>query len=88
MTSIPGLVYILSAFTSLLSAVLLLRGAFKRRGGLLFWSGLCFLAMAVSNVLLYLNFIVFPEVDLIVVARLTTAVGITLLNIGLIWHTA
>lgn len=84
----PGLVYILCTGTSLFSAVLLLRGAFFRRGGLLFWSGLCFLAMAVSNVLLYLNFVVYPEIDLIIAARSVTAVGIVLLNIGLIWHTA
>jgi hypothetical protein len=84
----PGLVYLLCALTSLLSAALLLRGAFKRRGGMLFWTGLCFLAMAINNVFLYVNFVVFPDVDLMIPARLATAVGIVLLNIGLIWHTA
>jgi Family of unknown function (DUF5985) len=83
----PGLVYILCAVTSLGSAVLLLRGALSRGGGgLLFWSSLCFFAMALNNVLLYVNFIVLPEVDLLLASRLTTAVGIVLLNIGLIWH--
>ena len=67
-----GLVYILCAITSLLSAVLLLRGAFSRGGsGLLFWSSLCFFAMAVNNGLLYVNFIVLPEVDLLMASRLT-----------------
>ena len=83
----PGLVYILCAVTSLGSAVLLLRGALARGGsGLLFWSSLCFFAMALNNVLLYMNFIVLPEVDLLLASRLTTVVGIVLLNIGLIWH--
>jgi hypothetical protein len=84
----PGLVYILSAGASLLCAALLLRGVEGRRGGLLFWSGLCFLAMAVGNALLYLNFVVYPDVNLIVAARAATTVGIILLNFGLIWHTA
>jgi hypothetical protein len=82
----PGLVYILCAITSLVSAVLLLRGAITRRTPLLFWSSLCFFAMALNNVLLYVNFVVLPEVDLLVAARIVTVVGIVLLNIGLIWH--
>ena len=87
----PGLVYILCAITSLGSAVLLLRGALprgalSRGGGLLFWSSLCFFAMAVNNVLLYVNFVVLPDVDLLLASRLATIVGIVLLNIGLIWY--
>jgi hypothetical protein len=83
----PGLVYILCAVTSLGSAVLLLRGALSRGGGgLLFWSSLCFFAMAANNVLLYMNYIVFPDVDLLMASRLATMLGIVLLNIGLIWH--
>jgi hypothetical protein len=83
----PGLIYILCAVTSLVSAVLLLRGALSRGGGgLLFWSSLCFFAMAANNVLLYMNYIVFPDVDLLMASRLATVLGIVLLNIGLIWH--
>ena len=82
-----GLVYILCAVTSLGSALLLLRGALTRRNGLLFWSSLCFFAMALNNMLLYLNFVVFPGIDLSMAARLATATGIVLLNIGMIWHT-
>lgn len=82
----PGLVYILCAVTSFVSAVLLLRGALARRGALLFWSSLCFFAMGINNVLLYANFVLLPELDLLLAARLVTALGIVLLNIGLIWH--
>lgn len=83
----PGLVYILCAITSLVSGVLLLRSAISRgSGGLLYWSALCFFAMALNNTLLYVNFIVLPNVDLLTAARIATVVGIVLLNIGLIWH--
>ena len=82
----PGIVYILCALTSLGSAVLLFRGAMRRRDGLLFWSALCFAAMAVNNALLYAHFFVLPDVDLLTASRLVTLAGIVVLNFGLIWH--
>lgn len=83
----PGLVYLLCAATSLASALLLLRGALLQGGGgLLLWSSLCFFAMAANNVLLYVNFVVLPDVDILIAAKLFTLAGIVVLNIGLIWH--
>lgn len=82
----PGLVYILCAVTSLGSAILLLRGSMGRGYGLLFWSSLCFFAMTANNILLYVNYYVLPDVDLLMAARLVMAAGTLLLNIGLIWH--
>jgi hypothetical protein len=83
----PGLVYILCAITSLISAVLLLRAALLRSGGgLLLWSSLCFFAMALNNALLYVDLVVLPDIDLSIPARVCTVLGIVLLNIGLIWH--
>jgi hypothetical protein len=81
-----GLVYILCALTSLISGVLLIRGAFTRSGGLLFWSALCFFAYALHNVFLYVNFVILPQIDLLIAARLVAVAGIMLLNFGLIWH--
>jgi hypothetical protein len=83
---IPGLVYILCAATSLGSAALLLRAALGNKAGLLFLSAFCFFAMAINNVLLYVNFVMLPEVDLLLAARLATVLAIVLLNIGLIRH--
>jgi hypothetical protein len=82
----PGLVFILCAVTSLGSALLLFRGALRSRDGLLFWSSMCFFAMAANNALLYANFVVFPEIDLLMAARGATLVGVVLLNFGLVWH--
>ena len=82
----PGFVYILCAITSLLSAVLLMRGALRHSNRLLLWSSLCFFAMAANNVLLYANFIIFPTVDLLTAARAATLVGVLAVNFGLIWH--
>jgi hypothetical protein len=82
----PGLVYLLCAATSLGIAILLLRGARRGGGGLLFWSSVCFFLMTLNNGLLYVNYVILPDVDLLLAARCITAVGIILLNIGLIWH--
>lgn len=83
---IPGLIYILCAVTSLGCAVLLFRGSLRSRNGLLFWSSLCFFAMTVNNLLLYCNFVWLPDVDILIIARSVTVLGIVLLNIGLICY--
>ena len=82
----PGLVYILCGATSLGCALLLFRGSLQSRNGLLFWSSLCFFAMTANNLLLYVNFILLPDVDILIAARLAAVLGIVLLNIGLICY--
>jgi hypothetical protein len=82
----PGLVYLLCAGTSLVCAVLLLRGSITKGNRLLFWSSLCFFTMTANNLLLYINFIVLPNVDILIVARLIAVLGVVLLNVGLICY--
>ena len=57
-------IYVLCALTSILCAALLLRGYLASRSRLLFWSSLCFVGLAVNNLLLLLDVLVFPDVDL------------------------
>lgn len=59
-----AIIYGLCALTALLCAVLLLRGYARTGTRLLFWSGLCFVGLTASNVLLVLDRIVLPAVDL------------------------
>lgn len=87
MGEIRGLVYILCAATSLGGALLLLRGGLSGGGRLLLWASFWFFAMTLNNVLLYANFVLLPDVDLTLVARVATTLGIVVLNVGLIWHT-
>lgn len=82
------IVYCLCALTSGICAALLLRGYRLRRTRLLLWSGLAFSAFGVSNVLLFVDLVIFPEIDLSMVRNLTTLAGITLLLRGLIWETS
>ncbi|MFP2962229.1 DUF5985 family protein [Myxococcus sp. 1LA] len=79
-------VYILCALTSVACAVLLLR-AYKRTGmRLLLWSGLCFVGMVVSNVLLFVDLVLLPtSIDLFMPRLIATLSSASVLLYGLIW---
>jgi hypothetical protein len=79
-------VYLLSAATSLLCAILLLRGYARSRVRLLFWSGLCFVGLMLDNVMLYVDFVVVPDVDLVIWRKLPGLFALMLLLYGLIWE--
>ena len=79
-------VYILCALTSLFCAVLLFRSYRRQRTKLLMWSTLCFVGLAINNVLLVLDLLVVPDVDLSIVRTGTAFVAISLLVIGLLWE--
>ena len=78
-------VYLLGAFTSLLCAFLLLRAYLKTRKGLLLWSGLCFAGLTVSNGLVFVDLVIFPDVNLYRWRLATAALAMAVLLYGLIW---
>lgn len=82
----PELTYVLCAATSILCAVLLLRGYIRTRTRLLMWSTLCFVGLAINNVLLFLDLVILPDLDLRIVRSGSALVSIMLLVIGLIWE--
>lgn len=78
-------VYILCALTSIVCAVLLFRGWRASRSRLLFWSGICFAGLAVNNIFLLLDLVVFPtSIDLRMVRNASALVSVTVLLHGLI----
>ena len=79
-------VYLLCAVTSLACAVLLLRGYLRSRVRLLLWSCLCFVGLALNNILLVVDLIILPEGDLSLLRNLPALVGLALLVFGLIWE--
>jgi heme/copper-type cytochrome/quinol oxidase subunit 4 len=80
-----SIVYILCALTSLACAILLLRTYKHSQVRLLFWCGLCFVGLALNNVLLFFDLKVFPQTDLFLLRSLPALVGVLLLIYGLIW---
>ena len=80
-----GLVYLLCAATCLLCAVMLLRGYARTGVRLLLWSGLCFLALMLDNIMLYVDVVVVPSVNLVIVRKIPGLIGLVLLLFGLVW---
>jgi hypothetical protein len=79
-------IYTLCFLTALLCAALLMRAYFRHRHRLLFWSGLCFVGLSVNNLLLVLDRIAFPQVDLSIWRLVTALLASCLLLFGLIWE--
>jgi hypothetical protein len=64
----------------------LLTRAYRNSGfRLLLWSAVCFAALTVNNVLLFVDLIVIPEIDLLLWRNITAAIGVGMLLFGLIW---
>lgn len=82
-----NLVYILCAATASLCAVLLLRGYRRSGTRLLFWSAVCFIGLALNNVLLIVDVRFVPAVDLSTWRMVPALAGAMLLLYGLIWET-
>ena len=80
--------YILTSLTTLLCAVLLLRAYAHVRKRLLLWSGLCFAVLTISNLLVIVDNVVFPQVDLYSYRLGTTALAMGLILFGLIWESS
>ena len=78
-------VYLLCAAASLLCAVLLHRGYARSRAQLLLWSCLCFYGLTLNNVLLFVDLVVVPQVDLSVWRAATALAALLALLTGLIW---
>lgn len=80
-------IYVLCALTSATCAALLLRGYSQSQARLLFWSGLCFVGLALNNVLLIVDVNILPDVDLELWRTVPALAGIALLVYGLVWET-
>jgi hypothetical protein len=76
-------VYALCALTSIVCALLLYRGYRTTRTRLLFWSSLCFFGLAINNLLLLLDLVIVPTVDLSVWRGGTALIALLVLLYGL-----
>ncbi|HXE07714.1 MAG TPA: DUF5985 family protein [Acidobacteriaceae bacterium] len=79
-------VLVLTFLTMLLCAVLQLRAYFDVRRGLLLWSGLCFLGLSISNLLVIADLEMFPTIDFYTWRIGSAAAAMVLLLYGLIWE--
>ena len=81
-----AIVYVIGALTSAACAGLLVRGYLQGRKKLLLWSGLCFSGLALSNLLIFVDLVLVPNVDLYPYRLATAAIAMLLMLYGLIWE--
>ena len=82
-----ALVYSLCAITSALCAGMLVRAYSKdRRSRLLLWSSISFAGLTLNNIALWIDKLVFPQIDLSIARTPIGLVATLILLWGLIWE--
>jgi len=79
-------VYVLCALTSMVCALLLFRGYRTSRTRLLFWSSISFSGLALHNIVLVLDLVVLPKIDLFYWRAGIALVSMLVLLYGLVWE--
>lgn len=64
MNLFKALLYISAILSSLACTVLLFRGYARRRIPLMMWSAICFAGLTLNNVALFLDLVIFPDINL------------------------
>ncbi|MGC2298058.1 MAG: DUF5985 family protein [Acidobacteriaceae bacterium] len=86
MNAIAPAVYIFGFLVTLSCGVLLARAYAAGRKRLLLWSAVCFFGLALSNLMVFIDLVLLPNVDLYLVRLLTAAAAMLILLYGLIWE--
>lgn len=84
----PKLVYVLCLCASALCAVLLTRAWWRVRQRLLLWCAVSFACLALNNLLLVADLIVFPSHDLWAWRQVAAGLAVATLLYGFIWEDA
>ena len=84
-TLFPTLVYILCFATSALCAFLLARSFFTSRSRMLFWSAVCFALLALVNLFVIFDLVIFPAIDFRSYRLWLTLIAVAVLLFGFIW---
>lgn len=79
-----NIVYLLCLLTSLSCCLLLIRNYRRSRNKVLLWTAACFVLLAVDNLLVVLDLILLPNIDLILLRLLATLLAVSTLIIGFV----
>ena len=82
----PGAVYGLCLLTSGLCAALLFRSYGRSRQPLLLWSAACFTLLAINNLLVVFDMVVFSSIDFSALRQLTALAAVGVLLYGFIFE--
>jgi hypothetical protein len=79
------LIYIMCIFVSSGCAILLGRAFLRDKARLLLWSALCFSFLAINNMLVFIDIVLLPEMDLSTARYMASIAGVGVLLFGFIW---
>jgi hypothetical protein len=82
----PNLVYLLCFLTSTLCSLLLVRQYAASPSPVLLWSAACFVLLALSNLVVVIDQIMLPEINLRIVRLVLTLLAVSVLLYGFIWN--
>lgn len=82
----PTTVYTLCFLTSSACAFLLARSYASSRARLLLWSSLCFLFLALNNLVVIVDLLLIPDVSFQMLRVIFSLTGVALLLFGLVWE--
>jgi hypothetical protein len=82
---VPTLVYLLCFLTSLICALLLGRSYVRTRTRMLLWSAACFTLLAITNLLVVFDLLVFDHIDLRPARLWLSLAAVGVLLFGFIW---
>lgn len=83
----PAVVYLLCLATSAACAALLTRAYLRARTRLLLWTALSFALLAVNNLLLVADMLVFQDIELWPYRQLAAGAALAVLLYGFVWET-
>jgi hypothetical protein len=86
MVEFGAIVYFLCFIASSLCASLLVSAYLRGRERLLLWSAICFCFLAINNLLVFVDIIVFPDLNLVSLRSLTSLTAVAVLLYGFIWE--
>ena len=82
----PQLIYGTCMLLSLAIAAMLWRQQLRQPVRLIFWTSLCFSGLALSNFVLVLDKVVYPDLDMALLRHAIALGSICLLLFGLLWE--
>jgi hypothetical protein len=84
---VQAAIYLLCLVTSAGCAYLLVRSYRETRTRLLLWSALCFVLLALNNLLVFIDLVLLPvTIDLIPLRQLASLAAVGVLLFGFVWE--
>ena len=85
MRTLQSAVYLLCFLTSVTAMLLVYRSYLDNRTRLLLWSALGFVALAVNNLLLFVDIVLLPNISLLPLRHLSALTAVGLFLYGFVW---